>query len=360
MKLLRFLLSILIASLFFGVFYLLYTVLDGNELSLPRLLSFLEPRVFIIVSMGIMSLILGLICYFVFSNQIVLKISKQEKVLEKTLINMKFNELLASVAGCVVGLIIANLIGVSILKIPFFGIIIVTMLNVLLGLLGIRVAKVRKDDFKSLFNKSNAGEHKSSVYGRPKVLDTSVIIDGRILDILKTGFIEGKIIIPDFVLEELRHIADSSDSLKRNRGRRGLDILNEIQNQVQVPVEIITWDIKDTDEVDNKLLKVGKKLDAFVVTNDFNLNKVAEFQKVSVLNINDLSGAVKTVVLPGENMEVVIVKDGKENKQGIGYLEDGTMIVVENALKHIGKTVSITVTSVLQTSAGRMIFAKMN
>ncbi len=197
------------------------------------------------------------------------------------------------------------------------------------------------------------------VSGRPKILDTSVIIDGRILDLLQTGFIEGKILIPNFVLEELRHIADSSDSLKRNRGRRGLDILNEIQKQLSVPVEIVDYDPKEALEVDTKLLKMGEKMDAFVVTNDFNLNKVAEFQGVRVLNINELANAIKPVVLPGEEMQVTVIKAGKENGQGIGYLNDGTMIVVEGGNRFIGETKNVVVTSVLQTAAGRMIFTKI-
>ena len=196
-------------------------------------------------------------------------------------------------------------------------------------------------------------------YGRPKILDTSVIIDGRILDLLQTGFIEGKILIPNFVLEELRHIADSSDSLKRNRGRRGLDILNEIQKQLSVPVEIVDYDPKEALEVDSKLLKMGEKMDAFVVTNDFNLNKVAEFQGVRVLNINELANAIKPIVLPGEEMQVTVIKAGKENGQGIGYLNDGTMIVVEGGNRFIDEKKNVVVTSVLQTAAGRMIFTKI-
>jgi uncharacterized protein YacL len=271
---------------------------------------------------------------------------------------MNLGDLISSVIGVIVGLVIANLVGIPIAKIPFIGVLLVIFLNVGLGYVGHRVAKNRKDDLRTMFSKTQKQDRK--YYGKPKILDTSVIIDGRILDILSTGFIEGKLIIPNFVLEELRHIADSSDPLKRNRGRRGLDILNVIKKKSGVPVEIVNWDPKDEDDVDTKLLKMGMKLDAFVVTNDYNLNKVAEFQKVPVLNVNELSRAVKTVVLPGETMDVSIIKDGKENRQGVAYLEDGTMIVVENGLKHIGDTVSVCVTSVLQTSAGRMIFAKMN
>lgn len=191
-----------------------------------------------------------------------------------------------------------------------------------------------------------------------KILDTSVIIDGRIADICKTGFIEGTLVIPEFVLEELQHIADSSDLLKRNRGRRGLDILNKIQKELDVKVLIYEGDYEEIGEVDSKLVKLAKALRGKVVTNDFNLNKVCELQGVSVLNINDLANAVKPVVLPGEEIVVQVIKDGKEHGQGVAYLDDGTMIVVEGGREFIGTTMEVLVTSVLQTSAGRMIFAK--
>ena len=192
----------------------------------------------------------------------------------------------------------------------------------------------------------------------PKILDTSVIIDGRILDILKTGFVDGPIIIPTFVLEELQFIADSADSIKRNRGRRGLDILRQIQTELPIEVEVSQKDYDDLTEVDSKLLRMGSELKGKIITNDYNLNKVAEVQGVMVLNTNELTNAVKAVVLAGEKLTVTILKEGKEYNQGVSYLDDGTMIVIENGRKFIGKTMDVTVTSVLQTSAGRMIFAK--
>ena len=192
----------------------------------------------------------------------------------------------------------------------------------------------------------------------PKVLDTSVIIDGRIADICKTGFIEGKLIIPKFVLDELQHIADSSDDLKRVRGRRGLDILNIIQKELDIEVEISEAKFDDIPEVDSKLLKLAQVLGGKVVTNDYNLNKVAQFQGVEVLNINELANAIKPVAIPGEEMIVQVVKEGKEHSQGIAYLDDGTMIVVDGGKKHMGETIRVLVTSVLQTPAGRMIFGK--
>ena len=191
-----------------------------------------------------------------------------------------------------------------------------------------------------------------------KILDTSAIIDGRIADLCQTGFLEGVLIIPNFVLNELQKIADSPDSLRRNRGRRGLDLLNKIQKENYIAIRIFDRDYEELTEVDTKLLRLAKEIEGKVVTNDFNLNKVAELYGVQVLNINDLSNAIKPAVLPGEEMLVRIIRDGKELGQGIGYLEDGTMIVVEGGRSFIGIDLEVLVTSVLQTSAGRMIFAK--
>ena len=195
---------------------------------------------------------------------------------------------------------------------------------------------------------------------RPKILDTSVIIDGRIEDILASGFLEGPIIIPDFVLLELQHIADSSDSLKRVRGRRGLDILKKIQTEFGIEIYDSKKDkaLEEIPEVDIKLLKLGKIMSGKVMTNDFNLNKVAKIEGVEVLNVNELANVLKPVVLPGEKMKLLLVKEGKEREQALAYLDDGTMIVVEDGKKFIGKTIDAEVTTVLQTSAGRMIFGK--
>jgi uncharacterized protein YacL len=192
-----------------------------------------------------------------------------------------------------------------------------------------------------------------------KVLDTSVIIDGRIADIAEAGFIDGMMVVPEFVLRELQTVADSTDGSKRQRGRRGLDMLQRMQSNVALQVQIVTDDFPSIREVDLKLLELAKKWEAKVVTNDFNLNKVAHLHHVEVLNINDLANALRPVVLPGEKMTVLILKEGKEFTQGVGYLDDGTMVVVDHARKMIGKSVEITVTSVLQTASGKMIFGKM-
>ncbi len=191
-----------------------------------------------------------------------------------------------------------------------------------------------------------------------KILDTSVIIDGRIADITEAGFIEGTFIVPEFILRELQFIADSHDSLKRARGRRGLDILHRIQKMQNVEVRIIDEDFPHIKDVDSKLIALAKSLNAKIITNDFNLNKVAEVQGVPVLNINELANALRPVVLPGESMNIFVMKEGKEYNQGVAYLEDGTMVVVENGRRFIGKNINVVVTSVLQTTAGRMIFTR--
>src|SRR2546430_1660835 len=192
-----------------------------------------------------------------------------------------------------------------------------------------------------------------------KILDTSVIIDGRIADVAETGFLTGTLIIPQFILRELQQVADSPDSSKRQRGRRGLDMLNRLQNNSSLDIQIVETDFPSVREVDLKLIELGQQLDAVIVTNDFNLNKVSQLRGVSVLNINELANALKPVVLPGEAMRVFILKEGKEYNQGVAYLDDGTMVVVDNARRLIGKTADIAVTSVLQTTAGKMIFGRL-
>ncbi len=193
-----------------------------------------------------------------------------------------------------------------------------------------------------------------------KILDTSVIIDGRITDLCDTGFIEGTLVVPQFILKELQLVADSSDGLKRQRGRRGLDVLDHIQKSSQVSVIITEMDFPEVREVDSKLIELAKQLDAKIITNDFNLNKIARLQGISVLNINELANALKPVVLPGETMKVFILKEGKEKDQGVAYLDDGTMVVVDNSRRMIGQNINITVTSVLQTTVGKMIFGRYN
>jgi uncharacterized protein YacL len=271
------------------------------------------------------------------------------------------NELAAGAAGILAGLLAALLLYPCLAWLGTAGEVLQVALTVVAAYSGYSLAMAKKDDLAAFWKSGRWGHPEPEEQRRMeehKILDTSVIIDGRIADICKTGFIEGTIVIPEFVLEELQHIADSSDLLKRNRGRRGLDILNKIQKELDVQVLIYEGDFEEISEVDSKLVKLAKVLQGKVVTNDFNLNKVCELQGVSVLNINDLANAVKPVVLPGEEIMVQIIKDGKEHGQGVAYLDDGTMIVVEGGREYIGMMMEVLVTSVLQTSAGRMIFAK--
>ena len=263
------------------------------------------------------------------------------------------------ILGFILGLMAANIIATPLKFVPLERSIvnfILLLMNGFFGYIGVTIGiregeKFNPTNIKKLFK----GAEDENV----KIMDTSVIIDGRIADVCETEFLDGVIIVPQFILHELQHIADSSDSLKRARGRRGLDILHRIQKMGHMEVRITEEDFPKIREVDSKLIALAKKLGAKVITNDFNLNKVAELQGVKVLNINDLSNAVKPMALPGESMRVFVLKEGKEASQGVAYLDDGTMIVVENGRKHINKTIDVAVTSVLQTAAGRMIFAKL-
>ncbi|MFP4020877.1 MAG: PIN/TRAM domain-containing protein [Halanaerobium sp.] len=276
--------------------------------------------------------------------------------------DISWKKIVIAVIGLIIGLITGAIINFifSIPKIPRFGLPLQIFINVTFTYMGFALAFHKERDINSfLFNRKREEADCSQIKtGSDKILDTSVIIDGRIYDICNTGFIEGNFIIPEFVLEELQHIADSADDLKRNRGRRGLDILRQMQNDSQIEVEIIEQDFEEISEVDSKLVKLAQLIDAKVLTNDYNLNKVAELQGVNVLNINELANAVKPVVLPGEEMDVKVIKEGKESGQGVAYLDDGTMIVIEEGIKYMGDDISVLVTSILQTAAGRMIFAR--
>lgn len=286
-------------------------------------------------------------------------------LLEMYLQKTPTQDLVMGSVGLIIGLIIANLLGSILYFLGPLGRLIWILGTVLLGYLGMSIAVKKREELLGLFSnwprfgkdKAARGEARHS---NLKLLDTSVIIDGRIADLCASGFIEGVLVAPNFVLEELRHIADSPDVLKRNRGRRGLDILNKMRKESPVKIQVLDniRGLEDIAEVDSKLVKLAQRLGAKVLTNDFNLNKVAELQGVKVLNINELANAIKPVVLPGEEMMVQVVKDGKEMGQGVAYLDDGTMIVVDGGKRYMGQTITVLVTSVLQTAAGRMIFAK--
>ncbi len=279
-------------------------------------------------------------------------------------------DILIGTAGLVVGLIIGNLISYPLSFIPKIGEYLPILFTTIMGIIGIEVALSRREELYLKYQLKEKGEEKDKkpkfsfkkkkkYSSPPKILDSSVIIDGRIIDILKTGFIEGNIIIPKFILDEIHKLADSQEDLKRKRGKRGLEMIEKIKKENISNVIIPDIDYRDIRDADDKLVRYALAIGGKIVTNDYNLNKVAQIQNVEVLNINELTNAVKTLVLPGEELTVKILKEGKEGEQGIGYLEDGTMIVVENGKKFIGYEVKMEVTSSIQTSAGKMIFGKI-
>ncbi|MDO8670807.1 MAG: PIN domain nuclease [Dehalococcoidia bacterium] len=272
-------------------------------------------------------------------------------------------DLMAGTIGLIVGLVISALLALPLSMLPGnFGEILPFVVSMFLGYFSIAIMVMRERELFNVLSSRLGGtvtaEPKPSPRNNYIILDTSAIIDGRIADISQTGFIQGTFLIPRFVLAELQHIADSADILRRNRGRRGLDMLNKLQKDSVVPIQILDVEMEDVHEVDGKLVKLAKSMRAPIITTDFNLNRVAEIQGVKVYNINELANAVKSVVLPGEEMMVRIIQEGKEMGQGVGYLEDGTMVVVEGGRRHLNAQLDIVVTRVLQTVAGRMIFAQ--
>ncbi len=271
--------------------------------------------------------------------------------------------MIASLMGLVVGLVVAALLSFPLSLLPSpFGQLLPFVAAVVFSYLGVAIFVMRQNDIlhmlRARFPASGEDGGGGNGGGRRVLLDTSVIIDGRIADIGRTGFVAGPMLVPGFVLLELQHIADSSDGLRRQRGRRGLDILNRLQKDSSVPIQITDLDVEGVRGVDDKLVILAKQLRCPIVTNDYNLNRVAELQGVAVLNINELANAVKAVFLPGETLEVQVIQEGKETGQGVGYLDDGTMVVVEDGKSLIGSAVDVLVTKVLQTAAGRMIFAR--
>ncbi|RYL89925.1 PIN/TRAM domain-containing protein [Sporolactobacillus sp. THM7-4] len=322
------------------------------------------------ISSPFTGMVLGAVILALLSFGFVDSIVNLMKTFEDKIVKAPVTDVVFGTIGLVFGLVISFLIQIPLERLNIAGIstVLPIFIYFFLGYFFFQVGFKKRDELLNLFHlptksKERKKEARSELPqinqgSRYKIFDTSVIIDGRIADICQTGFLEGTMVIPHFVLEELQHIADSSDVLKRNRGRRGLDILNKIQKDHTIHVDLYEGDYEDITEVDSKLVRLAKEIDGIVVTNDFNLNKVCEFQGVRVLNINDLANAVKPVVLPGEELRVQVIKDGKEQNQGVGYLDDGTMIVVEEGHRFIGKTIDVIITSVLQTSAGRMIFAR--
>lgn len=372
-KLLRITISLVGASIGFGLVLLL------NELQLIQLEGSSLRPVFLIAAS-----IAGFVVFYLMLPMIGKAVRRLIDRLEQRLENVPTADVVFGTLGLIIGLVIAFFASQPLqsLTLPYIGNALGVFLSILiyigLGLLGLRLAIKNKDEVllypgrirANAIEKPNRRSKKKDTHSKlewqeietgrvPKILDTSVIIDGRILEIVRAGFLEGPLIISVFVLEELQHIADSSDDLRRERGRRGLDIVNQMQMMEGIDIVITEEKFEQIRDVDSKLLKLTQSMEGKIVTNDYNLNKIASVQNIPVLNVNDLANAVKPVVIPGEEMKVQVIKEGKEFNQGLAYLEDGTMIVVENGKRVIGKSVTVVVTSVLQTAAGKMIFAKL-
>ncbi|MDA0987783.1 MAG: PIN domain nuclease [Chloroflexi bacterium] len=310
------------------------------------------------IPFGLGGLILGVAFGLILTPYLVLRPITR---LSRAFADITFSALVSGTVGLVIGLTVAALLSIAFARLPGWpGVAVPVALSLLLGPLGLAIMVSRERElFQLLPERSRRGEVADRNNSNGRVLmDTSAIIDGRIADITKTGFVHGTMVIPRFILDELRHVADSSDALKRNRGRRGLEMLNRLRKEAEVPIQILDVDARDDSEVDAKLVKLAQSLKAQILTTDFNLNRVAEIQGVRVLNINELANALKPVVLPGEEMLVRIIQEGKEFGQGVAFLDDGTMVVVEGGKRHINSHLEVSVTRVLQTAAGRIIFAQ--
>ena len=326
------------------------------------------------ISVLIFGTLLGVIIGYLISSFILKQGLVIAKRLERILTHIPNQELIAGTIGLLFGLIIANLIGVAFNQVPIIGPYIPIILSAIFGYSGLKLMARKGPEIYYNYVQQWGGEgtkktsrfkmfstHKSDkTTSTPKLLDTSVIIDGRIKELCNTGFIEGPLMVPLFVLNELQIISDSADATKRNRGRRGLDILKEMQDANKVAIEVVEDDYDDLTEVDSKLMRLALDKQWKLMTNDFNLNKVARVQGIEVLNLNELANVLKPALIAGEWIRVQIMKEGKEIHQGVAYLDDGTMIVVEDGKPYVGQTVEVMVTSILQTSAGRMIFARVD
>lgn len=292
---------------------------------------------------------------------------KMLKQAENALTKKSLTYLLFGAISTIFGLILAILISIPLwrLSIPVVNNVLPVLLMILFSYLGFHLGTTRQDEWRRLLTRRGRDDQEAQVikrqdenYHHYKILDTNILIDGRIYDLVKTGFLEGTLLVPNFVLYELQYIADAGESIKRVRGRRGLDILNKLRSEKIVPVEMYRGDFEDIKEVDEKLIALAKKVDGVIVTNDYNLNKVIQFQNVQVLNINNLAKSLRPRVIPGEQLTVVVVKKGTERQQGVAYLDDGTMVVVEDGRYYMNEQLDVEVTSALQTDAGRMIFAR--
>ena len=323
----------------------------------------LNPALFVFID-----IIIGALIFWLLSLPLASGTEKLIQRIEKELTKRSPVYLFFGTLLTIIGLVLAVLISIPLwrTRIPVINNILPILLMIVFSYFGFRIGTTRLDDWRKAFthaksSKNDGGnviERQDDNYHHYKILDTNILIDGRIYDLVKTGFLEGTLLVPNFVLYELQYIADSGESIKRVRGRRGLDILNKLRNEKIVPIEMYDGDFEDIPEVDSKLIALAKKVDGVIVTNDYNLNKVIQFQNVQVLNINNLAKSLRPRVIPGETMTVVVVKKGTERQQGVAYLDDGTMVVVEDGRYFMDKQIEVEVTSALQTDAGRMIFAR--
>ena len=313
-------------------------------------------------------IIIGALIFWLLSLPLVSGTEKLIQRIEKELTKHSPVYLFFGTLLTIIGLVLAVLISIPLwrTRIPVINNILPILLMIVFSYFGFRIGTTRLDDWRKAFTHAKSGkndggnviERQDDNYHHYKILDTNILIDGRIYDLVKTGFLEGTLLVPNFVLYELQYIADSGESIKRVRGRRGLDILNKLRKEKIVPIEMYDEDFEDIPEVDSKLIALAKKVDGVIVTNDYNLNKVIQFQNLQVLNINNLAKSLRPRVIPGETMTVVVVKKGTERQQGVAYLDDGTMVVVEDGRYFMDKQIEVEVTSALQTDAGRMIFAR--
>ncbi len=356
-----------IAALIFGIlgYQLLHYFLNLHIVDLsPKQLFFVIPTVIVIFA-GIGFLLGGIflkVIYFFTSWA------------ETALAGVPVSDILVGLVGLIIGLIIAALLSFSFSDLPGVGSYLPVLLSVVFGYMGLSIALRKKEEIQRFFSgisrlremitdkfkKAKQEECVDSPESSIKILDTSVIIDGRLVDIVRTGFLEGLLVVPRFVLVELQRIADSTDPIKRSRGRRGLEILRKLREMPNSCVIIDDTSLKSlgVDNVDEGLVKLAEKLSASILTTDYNLNNIAQIEGIKVLNVNELSNALKPVVVPGEELEIEVLREGKEPRQGVGYMEDGTMVVVEDGVSYIGKRITIVVTSILQTPAGRIVFGK--
>lgn len=356
-KAFRLLLAALGGLLGFGLIYLLFST---------DVLVIASQGVRVAVYAGV--IVLFALLTFIFAHNIIAPFKKLVVYAEQELQKLPFMQVVMGGIGLILGLLLASLIaqpienvlaGVPVIG-SILGVIVTVGFYVALGYLGLMLASSKRNELVSAFSRQRSPERVrgNKRGGVIKILDTSVLIDGRVAGIIDAGFLDGELAVPAFVLKELQHIADSQDSLRRQKGRRGLDIVKQIQASDHCTVSIPEESYESIVEVDSKLIEMAKDRGGKVVTTDYNLNKLASVHGVPVLNINDLANAMRPIVIPGEDMVVTVMKDGKEVNQGLAYLDDGTMIVVENGKRHIGDTIPVVVTSILQTSAGKMIFAR--